>query len=526
MYHQKWLYLLFPLFALGSVFLACTKSNLDNVEIAEHSAAYAFPLFTTSLSLKELMFKVLNDSLSGDTIVVNPDNTMTLYYSGDVAEKPASDIFNFFQTGLVPVADTLYDAPLKAPDSVTIRQANLSGGTINVVINNPFPEQLSGTFFIPQMTKNNMAFAYPFTIPPGLPIPSISPTIDLTGYILRSDSNTLQFRYEAYLPDGKRVMVPEISPGTPGVGIVFNSLTFSYLEGYWGFTEYPLTLDTIDIDINQTNLKGNVKVKDPKVTMTVANSWGFPTRGVIKYLSFIGQDGQEYKLESALFNGDSVDFRYPSWAANEVGQTKYTDLVLDGQNSNIATIFNAQPTQLIYEVAGISNADRDPSIVGFLTDESTIALRMSVELVLEGSAQNFGAEQSLNLNFGDYGDIDTAHIEEVEFKLVTENGTPVSTAMQLYFQDENGASIDSLFVGEPQFIMNAAPVDANGNVTGSNRTETFVPMDITRFDRVRKTKTVFLKTFFTTANGGTVPVKLLATQQAAVKLGLKIKTRY
>ncbi len=526
MHYQNWLRLLLPLLVLGSAISACKKASLDNAEIAEHSAEYAFPLLSTSLNLKDLMFNILNDSLSGDTIVVNPDNTMTLYYSGDVAEKPASDIFNFFQTGLVPVADTLYKAPLSAPDSVTIRRADLSGGKMNVVINNPFPEQLTGTFYIPQMTKNDVVFALPFSIAPGLPIPFVSPAIDLSGYILRSDSNTLQFRYEAYLPNGMRVKIPEISPGTPGVGIIFNALTFSYLEGYWGFSEYPLTLDTIDIDINQTNLKGNVKVKDPKVTMTVSNSWGFPTRGVIKYLSFIGQDGKEYQLESTLFNGDSVDFNYPSWANGEVGQTKYTDLVLDGTNSNIADIFNAQPTQLIYEVAGISNAERDPSIVGFLTDKSTIALRMSVELVLEGSAQNFGAEQSLNLNFGDYADIDTAHIQDVEFKLVTENGTPISTALQLYFQDENGATIDSLFVGDPQFIMQAAPVDANGNAVGEKRTETFVSMDVARFDRVRKTKTVFLRTFFTTANGGMVPVKLLATQNAAIKLGLKIKTRY
>lgn len=260
--------------------------------------------------------------------------------------------------------------------------------------------------------------------------------------------------------------------------------------------------------------------------MTISNSWGFPTRGVVKYLSFIGKDGEEYKLESSVFNNDSIDFDYPSWVAGEIGQTKYTHVVLDGTNSNIATIFNAQPTQLIYEVAGISNAKRDPSIIGFLTNESTIALRMNVELVLEGSVQDFGAEQTLDLNFGSYGDIDTAHIESVEFKVVTENQTPIATALQLYFLDENAQAVDSLFVGAPQFIMEAAPVDAGGNAIGQKRTETFVSMDIARFDRVRQTDKILLRTFFTTANGGLTPVKLLANQQTAVKLGMKVKTRY
>ncbi|TNE47117.1 MAG: hypothetical protein EP344_19820 [Bacteroidetes bacterium] len=526
MISKHWLRTLLLLLVAGSFYPACRKASLEEADIADHTAEFAFPLLQTTLNLKDLMFTVLNDSLSSDTIVVNPDNTMTLYYSGDVAEKPATDIFEFFKfpDAPIPVPDTFYKFPIDVPDSVYVHRADVKSGILTVVLNNGFDEPVHGTFHIPQMSKNGQSFSYDFNVP-GKQF-ALSPGFDLTGYQLLSDSNTLEFRYEAYLPDGSRVVLPEISPGIAGVGILLNGFTLSYVEGYWGFAEYPLTLDTIDIDINQTNLKGNIQVKDPKVTMTVANSWGFPTRGVVKYLSFIGKDGQEYKLESTVFNGDSIDFEYPSLVAGEVGQTKYTHIVLDGTNSNIGTIFNAQPTQLIYEVAGISNAKLDPTIVGFLTDESTIALRMSVELVLEGSAQDFGAEQTLDLNFGGFSDLDTDNIEEVEFKVVTENQTPISTSLQLYFQDEDANTIDSLFLGDPQFIMQAAPVDANGNSIGQQRTETFVPMDVARFERVREAKKMYLKTFFTTADGGTVPVKLLATQNATVKLGLKIKTRF
>ncbi|MBL7802940.1 MAG: hypothetical protein JNL02_04330, partial [Saprospiraceae bacterium] len=327
---------------------------------------------------------------------------------------------------------------------------------------------------------------------------------------------------------GNRIKVPEIAPGAPGVGVVFNNLEFSYLEGYWGYTEYPLTRDTIEIDINQTDLKGDVKVVNPKVTMTVFNSWGFPTRGVVKYLAFIGQDGQELALESTLFNNDSVDFNYPSWAANEVGQTKYTYFTLDTSNSNIADIFNAQPTRLIYDVAGISNALKDPSIVGFMTDSSVIGLNMRVELQLAGSVKNFGAEQTLDLNFGENSEIDTAKIESVEFKLVTENGTPISNRVQLYFQDSLGVVIDSLFADGARDIMQAAPVDNQGLVYAVQRTETYVPMDVARFDRIRQAKTAYLKLAFSTytaPDGSQQPIKLLANMNVTFKMGLKVRTR-
>lgn len=525
---KQWPRLLFPVLLLASLYPACQKASLNDVDVAEHTAEYAFPLFNTTLSMEELIFKVLNDTLSGDTIVVNPDNTMTLYYSGDVAEKPATDIFEFFNfppnAPPIPVADTLYKYPLDVPDSVYVSRVDVLNGDMTIIIINSLSEPVTGVFSIPQMSKDGKVFEYPFTV--GANSNIFSPVFKLSGYTLLSDSNTLEFKYSAFLPNGTRVKLPEPFPGLPAVGVSLQNFALSYMQGYWGFSEYPLTRDTIDIDINQTNLKGNVRIKDPKVTMVVSNSWGFPTRGVVKYLSFLGQDGQEYKLVSSVFNNDSIDFNYPSYAAGEIGQTKYTNIVLDGTNSNIADIFNAQPTRLIYEVAGISNAEKDPNIIGFLTNESTIALSMNVELVLEGSVQDFGAEQTLDLNFGSYSDIDTSTIEEVEFKVVTENSTPIATALQLYFLDTMGQAVDSLFLGDPQFIMEAAPVDANGNVTGEKRTETFVTMDVDRFDRVRQSEKILLRTFFTTANGGQTYVKLLATQEATVKLGLKIKTRY
>ena len=160
-----------------------------------------------------------------------------------------------------------------------------------------------------------------------------------------------------------------------------------------------------------------------------------------------------------------------------------------------------------------------------MTDSSIIKLSMRVELDLEGSAQNFGAEQTLDLNFGDYSSIDSFDIENVEFKLVTENGTPISTSLQIFFEDEAGNTIDSLFAGAPRFIMQSAPVNAEGVATGSTRTETLIPMSVEQFDRVRLAKRAVLQTAFTTADGGSIPVKLLATNQVTVKMGLKVKTR-
>lgn len=516
------------LYALGitlSILLwsACKKSDFENLEMADHTAEYAFPLFSTELLMKDLLFNTLNDPLSGDTVFLNADNTMTLFYTGDVAEKPARDIFKFLNSTLpILLTDTFVSAPLDSPDGVIIRVADISAGTIGFYLKNSTTETLTGYFEIPQLTLNGQSLKQPFVVEPGAFY--LSDTIPLKGYHLEVSNNTMAVRYVAYTPSGVRVKVPDIPIAAT------NALEFSYVEGRWGFQWYKLTIDTIEIDINQTELKGDLKVTNPEVTMRISNSWGFPTRGQIKSLSFIGQNDEVIPLVSqgVFERGDSFeykDFAYPSWLLGEVGQTKYTDITLDTSNSNIAAIFNSQPKRLVYEVDGISNAQYDPNLIGFITDQSAMKLQLRVELVLEGSIKNFGAEQVMNLDFGEFGSLDSAGIEDVEFKLVTENGTPISSEMQIYFRDEQGNYMDSLFTTGPKSIIQSAPINNEGVATGVTRTEEFVPMSAARFENIRTAKDAFLKASFTTANGGDTFVKLIATDKIVVKMGIRVKKR-
>ncbi len=508
----------------GTLFTACFK-ELDDAKLAEHDAQFAFPLFTTHLSLQDLMFKVLNDTLSGDTLLVNADQTMTLIYTGDVAEKPATDIFKFLTVdNSIPFTDTVVNFDIQAPDGVVIREALLKNGRFQIFGANSGPP-IHVILEIPQMVKDGKVFTMETTLPTQAFPFWEGPSVDVKGYELKTGSNVLTLRYYTYDKDGVRIKIPSALFPFPFL-MSFYDLEFSYLEGYWGYSAYPLTRDTIEIDINQTDLDGGVKIKNPQVTMIISNSWGFPTRGVVKYLSFIGQNGEELPLESTVFNNDSIDFNWPDINKGEIGQTKYTYVTLDSTNSNISDIFDIQPTQLIYEVEGVSNAAKDPNIIGFLTDSSTIKLSVKVELLLEGAAKNFGAEQELDLDFGDYANLDSSDIQDVEFKLVSENTTPITASLQIYFQDESGRTLDSLFVGGPRPIMEAAPINSQGISTGTKRTENFIPMSIQRFNVVRRAKKALMQSSFTTANGGNVPVKLLATNGTTIKMGLKVTTRY
>lgn len=511
------------------LYASCQRFNVD--DLAPRTPTLAFPLFNTTLTLKDLAAGIVRSDVQGDTLLTNADGSMTLSYAGDVASKPATDVFRFLQSGLIPVSDTVFTATLQAPDSVAIRRATLKNGTFSVIISNPFRDTLRGTFRFPDLTTNGQPFVLNVVIPPNITrggSPWNSGVISMIDRTLSTRNNRITLGYALFLPNGQRVKVPDLLPGIAGVGLSFSNLEFSYIEGYWGYNSYPLIRDTIGIDINQTNLDGSVRIANPVVTMRVVNSWGIPTRGVIKYLSFISKDGRELPLNSTLFRDGYIDFGYPSLAAGEVGRSKTTTLRFDRSNSNIEAIFNSQPVQLIYELDAIANVQRDPSLIGFLTDKSNISLNVQVDLTLEGSVKNFQATQDLDVNFGEAATANLDNVESAEFKLVTENEMPVATALQLYFFDTRGSVIvDSLFAPPaPRIVAAAAPVNAAGIATGKQRTETLIPMSPARFDRIRESRKIRLKTAFTTSGEGNQTVRLLADQKTILKMGLLLKQRF
>jgi hypothetical protein len=506
----------------------CKKSDLENTQLADHSAEFAFPLFNTSLEVNDLVSNILEENAEGDTLIINPDNTITLSYSGDVTEKKATDIFDFLSAPGLPVDSSYVQLSLMGVDGVSLRKADLSGGTMSVIMANTLSEKIVGTFYFPSMVNAaGVPYSVPFSINPGGTFFSFPTNLD--GWSLNADVNIITLRYDAYLPDGTQVLRIPPNGSTPSAGVLFQNLTFHYMEGYWGKLDFPLSTDTIEIDINQTNLNGNVKVKNPKVTITVFNSYGFPTRGIIKYLRFRSKTGELIELESPLIQTGTetgIDFDYPSYAENEIGQTKTTTFYFDETNSNIAEVFNSQPVEMIYEVAGLANANADPGLIGFLTDSSTVRMNLKVELLLEGQLKNFSADQEINLDFGDFAS--ETLFDSAEFKLVTENRMPLASHLQVYFRDANNVTLDSLFLDGAQDVIRSAPVNANtGLTTGETRTETYIPFSAARFENLRQNaKKAYLQTAFSTAEDGTVPVKILTTQGCTVKMGARVKRKF
>jgi hypothetical protein len=129
----------------------------------------------------------------------------------------------------------------------------------------------------------------------------------------------------------------------------------------------------------------------------------------------------------------------------------------------------------------------------------------------------YGIRDTFSINFDNYREFN-----EVEFKVISENGIPLDIGLQIYFADQNGIILDSLFTPAGDIIA-AAPVDVSSSLpVGVTEKITYTTFDGARFDHIKTAKKLFMRGSFSTINNGTTNVKILSSQKVEVRMGMKI----
>lgn len=498
--------LYFSLLLLLSMFFISCDKDLDNLEV-QTDAEYAFPLFYGDLNLEDVIDKS-GDSLS---LIIGPNGEMSFKYSGDIVSRTSKEIYSQIPAIPALVTDTLYGVPVKLNNNISLKKATITDGTIFFTYKSFHTQDVTVKITIPELKKNGKSWTttrfvnYTGTAPvTDIILPSL-----LTGYELDLPKDSLHIRYEAIKADGQRDTLSSFA-------MLVNQLKFSYVEGYFGNEVFPISRDTIYLNIYKNLLGGELYFEDPRVSVNVFNSFGFPVRSKVNIVNFQGNSGQVYALQSP-FVTNGFDFLYPK--LNEIGKTVVTSFAFNNGNSNISEILNSSPELLDYQIDAIANPDSDPNIIGFMTDSSFFLVNVSVDLPIHGRAKNFKLEDEVSTDLGKL-----EGFNEAEFKLVTENKMPLDVKMQVYFEDDGGKILDSLFDAE-KLLIEAAPVNSNGESAGTIRKETFIPINTQKMETIRSTKNIKMKAFVSTSLQGTVPVRINKNQGLTVKMGAKAKIK-
>ncbi len=517
-FHYQRMQKLLPAILLLLSITACSDLVEDlRVDEVLLEAEYAVPLVDSRVNLPELLGEIDEQV----TLSIDPDGLLRFNYTDTVpsvtGEAIFTDLRNLGRALPIPITSRSRTLPFPLPGDASLDILRLKSGNFTYSLPNTYDVPVSVELTFPTLLRNGDPLRVSGELPAysgsGTPpaLTNATEPLDLDGYELDFTTGSLTINYAIDGPDGE-----ELDPATGTIAVLSN-LDFSYLEGYFGVQTYPGVDDVLRIDFFDNYLGGDISFVEPRITVTVRNSFGVPSRAVIDDLYITTVGGDTVAVEGSVVE-EGFAFDYP----DQPGSQRFTSYVVDETNSNVLELISAKPVALNYRISALINPDEDTSIEGFLADTSSYAATVNVELPLYGAADDFRIRDSFPINLGDkYGEITTASL-----RLTTDNEIPFDLSLTGTFFDDQGNALADLTDGE-LLIIEASSVDAGGNATGSQQTTTDIPFTGDELQAIRGATTLILETTFATSDGGSRAVKVTDDQELRVRIGarLTVKTR-
>jgi hypothetical protein len=506
---MRWTFYLLTILSLG---LCSCGADLTEIEDPNYDPVFAIPLVNSNTTIK----KLVEGSEDLTSVVVGSNGQLHFLYRGDVLTRTSDQIFGQLTSALpplVPITSKNMPLPLALPNGVKLKKVELKAGDFSYYLENPNTEPIKVKLTLPELTKGGQAMTFNIDLPAysgsgARPSASnqVSPA-SFEGYTFVPKNDSLYIKYEATTSSGRSVNAALFV-----IRIV--NLKFSYAEGFFGSLLYEGGKDTVSIDFFKNYIQGNIYFADPKVSFFLENSFGVPSRSIVKDFRVFTVGGKVLPVQSPIIR-TGIDFPYPR--LNEAGQAKRDTFVFDKSNSNLDVLLGSGPTAVAYDVDAFTNPDGNTGQSGFITDKSYYKVQVEVDLPLYGRATNFISDQIYGIDFSAF-----KRVENLEFKIVAENETPIEARVQGYFLDDAGKTLDSLFSGK-QLVLKGAATNAQGFPTGNVSQTTFTTFDDARFQKIRLSKRMRLSLVLSTdiANPDKV-VRLLAQQQIKVRIGAKV----
>lgn len=489
-------------FALLSLNYACSDlESLQNIEGIDVDAEYAFPLMDSRVAMTDLIAD-FDDQAS---LLVDDDGLLRFFYQGDTTIRDSKEIFDQINAVLPPLIPVLNNVNgfSVANSSLDIDQVIFKGGDLEYTFFNRNSNSVTVEVSIPEMSKDGAPLSETHTVGAFQNLPLSK--FDMSDVVLVPENDSFHINYQAVTEAGMAVTLEQFF-------MLPKDFDYAYAEGLLGSQAFESDQDTLDFDYYDNWVEGNVAFQNPKVILNIDNAFGFPAIALAETFEILTIEEQMLPLESVLID-NGFTFNYPT--LEEIGAIKSTQFVFDKDNSNLVEVISAGPNAVIYDLDVVTNPATNST--GFLTDSSFFSYSIDAEFPLEGNISNFSINDTSQVDFSSYD-----QIEGAEIKLITENSIPLATQIQAYFLDDKGTVLDSLFE-ESTTLIAAAETDQAGNVGKATEQVSFIPIDALKFDQIRTARFLILNTSFSSPNDGNALSRIKKDQFVAVRMGMKVK---
>jgi hypothetical protein len=397
----------------------------------------------------------------------------------------------------------------------------MNTGQIVVETNSTLPLGVQLSFTTPTLELNGVPFKQDIDFRSAgsqtITLPLDNHTFDLT--LNGTTKNTVSCTITAIFTNTGQTISPD---DKVTVRFSLNNIRFRALFGQLGTYSFETPVVTMGLDVLAGLKSKNFVLLSPSVTIETRNSFGLPLAFDIVNLTAINSDSTVFPLTGAAVSPplNPHIIAAPNYA--QLGQSVTSNITISGENSNLGTLIGALPSYLSFGFGATLNPGTAVP-QNFILDTSRVRIGIHAELPFHGRAQEIS--YSKRISFTGIGVVDNVidSIPDVFIKMRTSNEFPFEARVQAYFLSESGAVIDSLL--SQRTILKAAAVDAAGFSKSASDVVILMPLSQERIDRIDKAKQIEITAAISTTNNGAVPVKVSASNQLKVVVGLHTRVR-
>ncbi|MDT8400833.1 MAG: hypothetical protein RQ743_03990 [Bacteroidales bacterium] len=461
-----------------------------------------------------------------DTVVFDENKLVKLVFREDsIFEYRLDDFYtpftvtSFENTMLVTAnlepdgSDTLVFEP---EDDIKIKKMMISSGLINYSLRSWCSFDVIVDLEVPAVVNGTVPFTLSETVAAGS---TVNGSADLSGSLASFDIDP-EFPYNRVPVEWTITVLSPPGSYAPSDSVrLFLEVEepdFDYATGYFGYLAEESGKDTLDLGMEElfSKLSGSIFLASPSITMNYDNSFGLPMR-IDAEVKGMDDEG-EISLDR-----DPVDLDFPTSIDDRDVNSSFT---IDKSNSNLPELISMLPYKIEFLASASINPEGETGTDNIIFGDSRFIASMEAVIPMDLRINNLQLSDTTE-NFLRSDDPEEENplemLEEMKFDLYVENGFPLDASVTIELYDSNTMTVlETINTGE---LIQAAPVDASGKVTGPSITTVEVEVTSDFIGETEDADRIILTFTLNTTDDGSRDVKIYSDYNLVFAAVIKLK---
>lgn len=295
-----------------------------------------------------------------------------------------------------------------------------------------------------------------------------------------------------------------------------------FVKGYFGQMSEEFEADTVDIkEVEEfyEQISGDFFFADPSISIDYHNSFSLPVE------LNLAVTGKRSGVPNVNLGLAPFTISYPNWPTET---DKHDIFTIGKDNSSLPELISLPPSEIIFGGTATLNpsgntGSRDNVILGNsrVVGDLEICLPMDLwisNLQFADTLDNFMRIEEDPENEDDFNPED---LDYVRLDLTVTNGFPLGVSVALVLYDS--LSAENLYTLDIPGIIEPAPVNASGRVTGNSEKKNQIVLEKEFFTASQEADKVILEFTLNTTGSGSQSVKIYSDYTISFKAGVAVK---